>query len=121
MELTVEYALFVNRSVQEIKSEANTIRYPERLEFIVAKINQMVAQKADRVKLLGYILRSFPVEQPFSNGNHRTAYLLFVIYCIYLGEAHLVYKITFRDEEFIRFIEFLTEKQVEEIIRRHLL
>ncbi|HVA82682.1 MAG TPA: Fic family protein [Candidatus Aquilonibacter sp.] len=121
MELTPEYVLFVNRSVQEIKSEANTIRHKDRLDFIVAKINEMVARKVDPVKLLAYILRSFPVEQPFSNGNHRTAYLLFVIYSIYLGDAHLVYKITFKDEEFIRFVEFLTAEQVESIIRRHLL
>ncbi|MDE1846310.1 MAG: Fic family protein [Candidatus Micrarchaeota archaeon] len=121
MKLTVQGVLVINRSVQEIKSEANTIRYPDRLDAIISKINDMISRKSDPVKILAYILRSFPVEQPFSNGNHRTAYVIFIDYSIYFGYFTLVYKITFRDEEFIRFVKFLTQEQIEEIIRRHLL
>ncbi|MDE1869625.1 MAG: hypothetical protein KGH71_01400 [Candidatus Micrarchaeota archaeon] len=119
--MTLDEVLTINQSIQEVSVNANTIRHLDRLNSIISKINEMVARKTDPVKTLAYILRAFPVEQPFSNGNHRTAYVIFVRYSIYLGYAPLVFKITFRDEEFIRFVEFLTEEQVEEIIRRHLL
>ncbi|MGI0141933.1 MAG: Fic family protein [Candidatus Micrarchaeales archaeon] len=92
MELTIEHVIGANKAVQEVSADADTLRNKDKLEQIVKRINHMLERKEDSISILAYILHSIPTEQPFSNGNHRTATYLFYEYCYhfkmqYLGEA----------------------------------
>jgi len=122
IELSVDYAIGINQSMQQTAVQANTVRHPDRLERIINQINKMINSNEDKIKILSYILRTFPIEQPFNNGNHRTAYAIFEKYCEYFGEEKLALAIRGKEaEEFVRYIEFLTEKQVEDKLRKYLL
>lgn len=122
VELTAEYVIGVNKSVQEVSTSANALRHPDRLRHIVQKINQMFKSNQDPLKILSYILHSFPVEQPFNNGNHRTAYIVFEKFCSYLGQTKLGNKIRGKEaEEFVRYVEFLTLEQIEDKLKSYLL
>src|SRR5437588_8007168 len=93
-ELVIGYVIGVNKMMQEVSVEANTLRHRDRLGRIVIKINKMIEAKEDPIKVLAFILRSFPIEQIFSNANHRTAYAIFADYCVILGVSGLREKIT---------------------------
>ena len=80
----------------------------------------MLANNEDPIRVLAYILRIFPVEQPFNNGNHRTAYAIFERYCSYFGKQNLALAIRGKQaEEFVRYVEFLTQEQVEDKLRSY--
>lgn len=118
MKLTMKYVVAVNKAVQEVSTDADTVRKKEKLEQIINKINEMLDKKDSNINVLAYILHSIPTEQPFSNGNHRTAYYLFYELCYDLREEALAESISLRDEAFIRFLEFLTLSQLERELKR---
>lgn len=113
----MDHVIGINKSVQEVSENADTLRHKERLIVIVEKVNLMLKRKESPISILAYVLHSIPVEQPFSNGNHRTAYILFYEYCYYLGLSNLAEKISLRDEAFVRFLEFLTISELERELR----
>lgn len=118
MELTIELVVATNKAVQEVSADADTLRKRDKLEQIAQRVNRMLRNNEEPVAILAYILHSIPIEQPFNNGNHRTAPYLFYEYCYHFGKSELGEVLSARDESFLRFLEFLTLSELERELRK---
>lgn len=102
---------------EEVNSEPLRIKNENFLEQILRKLNSMIENKEDDIKIMAYALWSIPHTQPFEDLNHRTGILLFEYISVRLNYGRIIFDKS--DQLFIKHIEGETLEAVIRILRKY--
>ncbi len=102
---------------EEINAEPLKIKNENFLEQILRRLNVLIEDNEDDIKIMAYALWSIPHTQPFEDLNHRTGILLFEYISVKLNYGRVVFERS--DELFIKHIEGETLEDTIKILRKY--
>jgi len=83
----------------------------------VEKLNRMLENDEDKIKILAYALWSVPKNQPFEDLNHRVGVLLFEYLSVKFKYGRIIFEKS--DELFIKHIEGETLEDTIEVLKKY--